>query len=327
MNTSITSRRATRRRLGLVAGAALALAGAYVGPSTYVAVVMTRAERHRVTTDPHAPGIAVEEIAFPSRDDRLTLRGWLLTPESGDTPCPPLIAMVHGHNGVRDDPSIGMMPIATALVRAGYAVLLFDLRGHGASDGERFSFGWYERRDVCGALDWAATRGYRRFGLYGFSMGGATALLTAAEDSRVAAIVVDSSYADLSPVLAREVPRRSHLPRSFVPGVILMARLLYGADAWRIRPYAAAAALGERPLLVIHGEEDPYVPATDAQRLWAARYGAGGDPDAACLHIFPGAGHVGSYLAAPDAYLATILAFWREALPLEEPSLCRPRGG
>ncbi|MFN8513315.1 MAG: hypothetical protein U0232_01740 [Thermomicrobiales bacterium] len=81
METNLTSRRrATRRRLGLAAGAALALAGAYVGPSTYVAVVMTRAERHRVTTDPRAPGIGVEEIAFPSRDDRLTLRGWLLTP-------------------------------------------------------------------------------------------------------------------------------------------------------------------------------------------------------------------------------------------------------
>ncbi|MFN8513316.1 MAG: hypothetical protein U0232_01750 [Thermomicrobiales bacterium] len=57
------------------------------------------------------------------------------------------------------------------------------------------------------------------------------------------------------------------------------------------------------------------MPATDARRLWAARYGAGGDPAAARLHIAPGAGHVGAYQSNPDAYLATVLAFWREVLP------------
>ena len=31
-------------------------------------------------------------------------------------------------------------------------VILFDLRGHGESDGDRFSLGYFEKRDVLGAI-------------------------------------------------------------------------------------------------------------------------------------------------------------------------------
>ena len=308
------------RRLALGASALLALplalAAAYLGPSAYVAVTLTRARRRPVTTDPRALGLAVTDVAFPSREDGLALRGWLLSaPPPPADGVRPLIVLVHGRDGVRDDPSIGLTPLAAALAHAGFDVLMFDLRGHGASAGEHYSFGWYERRDLLGALDWAQARGYTRLGVYGFSLGAATALLTAAEDARVTAVAVDSGYAALDEILALRLPREAHLPRWYVPGVILLARLLYGADARRIRPVAAAAALGDRPLLILQGTEDTWVPATDARRLWAARYGAGGDPAEAHLRLFPGAGHVKSYQTAPAAYLAAVLTFWREALP------------
>jgi pimeloyl-ACP methyl ester carboxylesterase len=301
---------------GLAIALALLLALAYVGPSVYVANTLTHPRHLPTTTEPHALGLAVEPVAFPSRIDRLTLRGWLLSAPLARTARPAgLIVFVHGIYGVRDDPTIGLVPIAAELVDAGYDVLLFDLRGHGESDGDRTSLGWYERRDLQGALDWAEARGYGRIGVQGFSMGAATAVLTAAEDPRVAALAIDSGFAELMPVLAVEVPRKSGLPSFYTPGVTLATRLLAGFDAEAIRPAAAMAHLRDRPVLVLHGAGDQRIPASHGQALWTARYGAEGEVQRATFHLTPGADHVQSYHADSGAYLTVVRHFWATALP------------
>jgi dipeptidyl aminopeptidase/acylaminoacyl peptidase len=299
---------------------ALALALAYAAPSAVVADRLTRPRHLPTTTDPQALGLAVEPVAFPSRGDHVTRHGWLLPADRppADRP-PPLIIVVHGIYGVRDDPTIGLLPIAAGLVAAGSDVLLFDLRGHGASDGDRTSLGWHERRDLHGALDWAAARGYDRVGVQGYSMGAATAVLTAAEDGRVTALAIDGGFADLASVLEAEVPRRSGLPPAYTPGVLAMMRLLSGADVAAIRPVEAMAHLRDRPVLILHGADDQRIPVGHAEALWAARSGGESDGSRVMLRVFPGAGHVTSYQSDPEAYLATIRAFWATALPADAP--------
>lgn len=146
-------------------------------------------------------------------------------------------------------------------------------------------------------------------------MGGATALLTAAEDPRPAAVAVDSAYADLGELLAVQIPKQSGLPPVFTPGVILAVRLLYGADAGAVRPDRAVAQLGARPLLIVHGEADGLVPVDNARRLFAAAACPAGGPCGAQIELFPGADHVKSYRSDPDRYLAIVLRFWQAALP------------
>lgn len=288
---------------------------AYIGPCIYVAATLTRAKRQPVQIDPRAFGLQVEDVTFPSAVDGVRLRGWLLYGPDAPPTGGRLIVLVHGHNGVRDDSGIGIVPLAAELVRAGYPVLTFDLRGHGESAGDRFSLGWYERRDLRGALDWAEGRGFTQVGVQGFSMGAATALLTAAEDRRIAALVTDSSFASLREILAVEAPKRSGLPRLYTPGVLLMVRLLYGPDANALRPAEAIAGLGDRPVLILHGADDRLIPATNAERLWTARYGQAGEDNRDRLHIFPGAAHVKAYQTDPTTYRRLVLDFWRTALP------------
>ncbi len=60
-------------------------------------------------------------------------------------------------------------------------------------------------------------------------------------------------------------------------------------EAWarefrRFRPLPAARRLAPRPLLVLHGEDDPYVPVVDA-RQFVEYHGS------AELRLLPGAGH------------------------------------
>lgn len=305
-----------RRWRVLAAVLAILLALAYVAPSVYIAATLTQVKRLPVTTDPAALGLTAEPVTFPSQQDGLHLRGWRL-PARPAVPAEQarLLIFVHGWNGLRDDPTIGLLALAAGLVDASYDVLLFDLRGHGESAGDRFSLGWYERRDLKGALDWAQARGYRRIGVHGFSMGAATSLLTAAEDARIAAVVSDSSFSALPQFLAGEVPRRSGLPPVYTPGVLLAVRLLYGADFSAIRPDLAMTRLRDRPVLFVHGAEDQRFPVAHSEELWAARYGADGEARRDMLRIFPGAGHVKSYQSDPAAYMAIVREFWDTALP------------
>jgi dipeptidyl aminopeptidase/acylaminoacyl peptidase len=292
---------------------AIVLAIAYAGPSVYIASKLTQPARKPITISPAALGMTMESVEFASREDGLTLRGWLLPARrdagAGD---PALIIVLHGINGIRDDTTIGLLPIAAGLVWEGYDVLMFDLRGHGLSDDGRAGMGSFERRDLKGALDWAEARGYRRIGVHGFSLGAATAILTAAEDPRIAAVASDASYAALGDMLAVEIPRRSGLPSIFTPGALLAARALYGADFAAVRPVDAMPRLRDRPVLIIHGADDQRTPAAHAERLWAARYGDTGERE--WLRVVPGAAHVQSYHADPEAYMTLARRFWQVAL-------------
>ena len=78
--------------------------------------------------------------------------------------------MIHGEKFHRADPGIKMLGIASWLVKHGYNVLMFDIRGHGESEGSKISGGYYEKRDLLGAVEYVKGRGFERIGVLGFSM-------------------------------------------------------------------------------------------------------------------------------------------------------------
>ncbi len=298
-------RRASRlsiRRLGWIA---LAVAGVtvlgYAGICAYMALTLTRPERHPFVHLPEQFGLAYEAVDFHSRVDRIPLRGWLLTAPASAPRQPRPIIMVHGKGTDREaGPGDGILGVAAPLARAGYRVLAFDLRGSGESGGERFTLGALEVRDVGGAIDYVRQRELAADGvnLVGFSMGGSTALLTAADEPAVRAVAEDSGYADLGDLLDEQVPKVSGLPAFFTPGMALAVRALIGVDLYAIRPVDAMPGLAARgvPVLIIHGEADTYVPPVNARRL-AASYG----PSVETLFI-PEAGHVEGHLQSPSVY-------------------------
>jgi len=116
-----------------------------------------------------------ESISFESDVDQVPLKG-LFLPSSGDR----AIVLVHGLDS--NSREIDQQEIARAYVEAGFHVLVFDLRAHGSSGGDRLGFGWDERRDVRAAVNLLLKRGFRpgKIGIHGTSYGAATALLSAA---------------------------------------------------------------------------------------------------------------------------------------------------
>ena len=116
-------------------------------------------------------GLEVHEVTFPSVDG-FELQGWLL---AGDPELPPIV-LCHDWGDSKE----GLIPLALELSERRFPLLLFDFRGHGASEGHGSTLGADEGRDVLGALDYARGIGgseQRRLGLYGVGMGAHAAVL------------------------------------------------------------------------------------------------------------------------------------------------------
>jgi dipeptidyl aminopeptidase/acylaminoacyl peptidase len=269
--------------------------------------------RRRVPDPPDPPdryGLAYEVVGFPSRDG-IPLRGWWIRPppgsESAEWPGRALV-VCHGHNGSMD----GDTAQAAALARAGFPVLLFNFRAHGggdtASGGDQVTFGAREYRDVLGALDWLqAERGIGQAGLVGFSMGAGVALMVAAQDSRVAAVVADGTIARIGDAIVG-LGRMRGLPAWLVQPVAAamlgMASLRAGVWIGRADPVRWAGWV-RCPVLFIHGENDPFVPMESVRAL-ATRVG-----ERVEVWIVPGAGHRDAYARDPESYYRRVTAFLR----------------
>ncbi|HXX89827.1 MAG TPA: hypothetical protein VEI83_06370 [Acidimicrobiales bacterium] len=169
---------------------------------------------------------------------------------------------------------------------SGWPVLCGCLRGVGGSAGDFSMAGWME--DLAALVD-EAERHVARGGVWmvGFGTTGALALCVAAGDERVRGVGMlgsPSSFADW----AVDLPGMVAFGRA--AGVISDEGFppdlaAWGAPFTSLRPLEAAAAVGDRPLLIVHGAEDESVPVSDA-RLLAEAAGASAE-----LHILPGAGH------------------------------------
>jgi pimeloyl-ACP methyl ester carboxylesterase len=284
----------TRPRRWLAAGALLLAAW----PAAVAARVgwRTAASLHPPRRPPAAlrEGDGFEDVAFRARDG---------TPLSGTyhgSANGAVVLFGHGYGGNRDD----MRPQAEALIQRGYGVLLFDWRGHGASGGERTTWGAAETSDLQGALDLACPRPGRRCGAVGFSMGGMVLAQVAARDVRLGAIVLEGTPRSLADMLRHDERRHGAL------GAWAAASTLgvLGVPVASVRPIAETCAISPRPLLLVYGDRDEALAPGTAEDMLAA----------ACapkrLHLVRGATHL-TYATAPESDLAeTLVSFFDAAL-------------
>src|SRR4029077_9822346 len=90
-----------------------------------------------------------------------------------------------------------VLGVAGTLQRAGFSCLLFDFRALGVSQGNLCTIGACEVEDALGAVDFVAPHDLP-IAIFGSSMGAAIAIMTAARDDRIGAVIADSPYATLA---------------------------------------------------------------------------------------------------------------------------------
>lgn len=283
------------RRLFLP-GAALAVAGA-----SLVLVAARQAARTLATPSPAETqfltpwelGIPFEDVSFVTGDG-LKLSGWWLpNPEARRT-----VVALSGYDSVRHH----ILGIGAALWRGGSNVLLFDNRGCGSSEGDGISLGHHERLDATAAVGYSKGRAPDLpLGVVGYSMGGAVALMVAADDARIEAVVVDSPFASQTNVL--RVQLRGYVGPLDRPALAL-ASLFLDHEPREVEPVEYVCRISPRPVLLIHGEEDTVTDPDDSRKM----FGLAGEPKE--LWVVPGAGHVGSYYADRKEYCRRVTGFF-----------------
>ncbi|GAA1743257.1 alpha/beta fold hydrolase [Nonomuraea bangladeshensis] len=147
---------------------------------------------------------AISVVDGPDDDQRVQLDATFFPPSGGGKA--PVVLLAHGFGGSKQS----MRQQAAQLAQDGYAVLTWSARGFGRSTGEiALNSPDYEVKDVKQLIDWVSKRpevqldaaGDPRVGIVGGSYGGAIALMTAAFDQRVDAIVPQITWADLADAL------------------------------------------------------------------------------------------------------------------------------
>ncbi len=238
-----------------------------------------------------------------STPDGLTLQGWYVPPRNRA-----VVIFLHGHGSNREQLTLD----ASLLVREGYGALLFDARNCGQSEGTITTFGLLEVNDVRGAMTFLQPQPEvdpERIGVLGHSMGGATAIMAAAQIPGLRAVVSESTYASLEENIRQRLDHLLGLPPfPFAPLVIFWGQVETGLDIQKASPVNEIAAISPRPLLLIHGALDETIVVENAYQL----YQAAGQPKE--LVVLQEANHCCLPQVMGEAYAQKLLAFFNQAL-------------
>jgi len=243
-------------------------------------------------------GDVTSTVLTTADGERLTARWWRPRRLAGDDPSAAVV-VVHGFCGGKDTPEVEML--ALRLATDGRAVLTFDLRGHHTSTG-RCSLGLHERHDVDAAV--AAARDEAELVVAVGSSLGAVATLdhladAAPDDPRRAdgAVLVAAPARWKMPLTSRGVMAVA-LTQTW-PGRTFLARR--AATRVEVRPVRPPQPVDRirvvtRPVALLHGLDDRYVPPGAARTLYAAA------AEPRLLDLVPGMGHgLGPAAVAPVA--------------------------
>lgn len=289
------------RRAGIIAAAVAAPFGLAYRFALAYRVRAGYPRRNPPLITPAELGLPYEETEVPV--DGLRLPAWFIPARDGRAG--PGVVLVHGWESARDR----TLPMAQFLHAAGFHCLTFDVRGHGSNPAEALPLtGGEFGRDAGAAFGVLLARPEVTAGaISGHSMGGMGAILAAAADPRVAALVATSAPADPYR-LTRQTFRLARLP---IPDPIafplawLTARVYLRPRGHDITAVSASAAIARYagPILLVHGDEDSIVPVSHLRRLEAAaRRARAGVAGAAPVETMVVAGGQHSWLYEFPAY-------------------------
>ena len=220
----------------------------------------------------------------------------------------PLEIQCHGYKGNALRDFSGSWQMAKA---AGHNVLLINQRCHGGSEGHTITFGILERRDVLGWIDYASNRfGNVPILLSGVSMGAATVLMVSGMDlpKNVKGIIADCPYDAPSNIIKKVLGQDMGMPVKIVYPLIRMGGMLYGKFNLNADSPMNAVKKSAVPILLIHGDDDRFVPYEMGCNVHAAA------PEKVEFHTITGAGHALNYVTDPEGYTKIVNDFYERVL-------------
>ena len=289
--------------LGLLLALVLVLT---IGLPFALARLVTRAGTRpmdlKLTSTPADYDLDYESVVFTSTDG-VELSGWYM----GGADSELVVACGHGLFRSRRE----VLDRAAFFRKQGFDTLVFDFRRHGESAGERVTLGYHERNDFGSAARFLRERRPdAKVLLYGVSMGAVAALLAASELTEVDAVVADSPFLNIEHTVMHHLDLLFGLPRfPFGSSLLLAIELSAGFDRDDFDLEKAIARMGERPVLIVAGEEDRRMSVALQERVFKASVS-----EASRFRSFPDARHGAAYRMHADAYEAMLMDFVEDAI-------------
>lgn len=186
----------------------------------------------------------------------------------------PVIIMLHGWGmGKNGNPQFTFVRAARQFCKSGLAVLRFDFRGVGDSEGE---FDDYTQTSMLEDLDVAIEYlqandnvDSKKIGVLGWSMGGSTAIIGASRNRKIKCVVswaAPSNQKDMwTPAMLEQLKKDKRIIVDFSSG--LTTTLKTALEEFRWKAYKAIRKV-KVPILIINGTADTNVYPVHAEKLY-----------------------------------------------------------
>lgn len=277
---------------------------------------LRKARRGRWTAayyrDPDAVGVPSSEVVLHS--DAGELPAWRVPgdPAAGEGLDDVWAVLIHGRGGTRAAGLSAVRPLRDLGITSLAIAYRNDAEVQPPQD-SRYGLGDTEWLDVDAAIEHARAHGAERIVLFGWSMGGAIAFQSAARSrfaSTIRALVLDAPVVDWFAVLDRQA-KINKLPTPVARLSLSMisrrwARWITGLetplDLHRMDWVTRAAEL-DKPVLLIHSDDDDFVPSRPSHLLARAR------SDLVTMPVYDTARHTKEWNVDPDRWEDDVARF------------------
>ncbi|MFC4634359.1 alpha/beta hydrolase [Dokdonia ponticola] len=248
---------------------------------------------------PSELGLKAEKASFKINDS-IQLKGYWVTPKNN--PPKSIMLLLHGIGGGKEH----FYELAKSLADQQIASVVYDARGHGESDGNYISYGFYEKEDVSVIVSKVKER-YPDIplGVWGNSMGGTVALQALAMEPRLNFGVIESTFTDLKTIVNDYQKRYSFGIglQSICNYALSRAGEIGKFDPSKVRPIDAVKNI-EQSIFIAHGTEDPNIKFEYGKALFDNL-----KTKDKIFYPVQGANHYDLFEVGGDAYTEAVLKF------------------
>lgn len=193
--------------------------------------------------------------------DHIKLEGWYIPSEKNKG----TIIVCHGVGANKSD----VLEVAKDFNTGGYEIYMFDFRGHGDSGDSIITYGYNEKKDISAIINYIKSKGIKKIGMFGLSMGAAITMLSAVDHPEVKAIVADSGFASVEKIVKYRVGKV--FPEPFLTILTDMTGF-YATNFYKI-PFKEIAPINiidklNKPVLFIIGTVDTTIPPENGKLLY-----------------------------------------------------------
>lgn len=146
----------------------------------------------------------------------------------------------------------------------GINVIIFDSRAHGKSQGNEFTYGQKEHKDIIHIIDWIKNKNpTQNIGLWGLGAGASIAIKAMAVDERIDFAILENPYTSQQQLAFSQHP--------YIPEFIKKSAFRRTAEILEINQHSNPIFLApkiKQDILLIHGEKHPLVSSEQASKLF-----------------------------------------------------------